>query len=60
MFSLKARLSFYHTEVRDGAFAFGRKWSNCHQRVKLKLFWWVIIVSVTLRLWRNVIAALGV
>lgn len=35
MSSLRARLSFYHTEVRDEAFAYGGGWSHCHPRVKL-------------------------
>lgn len=35
MSSLRARLSFFHTEVRDGAFAFRGGWNHCYPRVKL-------------------------
>lgn len=47
MFSLRARLSFYHTEVRDGAVAFGGNGAIVSEGEIFKLFWRVIIISVT-------------
>lgn len=59
MSSLRARLSFFHTEVRDGAFALRGMESLLPKGEVVRLFWWVITVSVLLGMWWSVIIVLG-